>query len=126
MAANSSASSGHEDVSPASFYSGSATANTCSYTVESGDTLWKIAQAVYGDGSAYPKIIEKNKDKYTNIASVLAVGQELTFDCQSNSAVQGASDTRIDEKPVASSADSQGQQPSETKSSKWWNPLSWF
>jgi nucleoid-associated protein YgaU len=30
------------------------------YTVESGDTLWKISQEVYGDGSKYMKIFEAN------------------------------------------------------------------
>jgi LysM repeat protein len=30
------------------------------YTVESGDTLWKIAQNMYGDGSKYMKIFEAN------------------------------------------------------------------
>lgn len=31
------------------------------YTVESGDTLWKIADEHYGDGSKYPEIFEANK-----------------------------------------------------------------
>jgi nucleoid-associated protein YgaU len=30
------------------------------YTVQSGDTLWKISQDVYGDGSKYMKIFEAN------------------------------------------------------------------
>lgn len=30
------------------------------YTVQSGDTLWKISQEVYGDGSKYMKIFEAN------------------------------------------------------------------
>lgn len=32
------------------------------YTVESGDTLWKIASTHYGSGSDYLKIFEANKD----------------------------------------------------------------
>jgi len=32
------------------------------YTVQSGDTLWKISQEVYGDGSRYKKIFEANTD----------------------------------------------------------------
>ena len=31
------------------------------YTVVSGDTLWKIASAHYGDGNKYPGIFEANK-----------------------------------------------------------------
>ena len=31
------------------------------YTVESGDTLWKIADQHYGNGSKYPVIFEANK-----------------------------------------------------------------
>jgi len=32
------------------------------YTVVSGDTLWKIAERVYGNGSQYMKIYEANTD----------------------------------------------------------------
>ena len=31
------------------------------YVVESGDTLWAIATATYGDGNRYPEIFEANK-----------------------------------------------------------------
>lgn len=31
------------------------------YVVESGDTLWAIANAAYGDGNRYPEIFEANK-----------------------------------------------------------------
>lgn len=33
-----------------------------SYTVSSGDSLWKIAQKQYGDGSKWKKIYDANKD----------------------------------------------------------------
>ncbi len=33
-----------------------------SYTVQSGDTLWNIAETVYGDGSKYSKIFDANTD----------------------------------------------------------------
>ena len=32
------------------------------YTVQSGDTLWSIAESVYGDGSKYLKIFDANTD----------------------------------------------------------------
>ena len=46
------------------------------YTVKSGDCLWNIAKAIYGDGSKYTKIYEANKDKITN-ANLIYVGQVL-------------------------------------------------
>jgi len=36
-------------------------ATTAFYTVEKGDTLWKIASAHYNDGAKYPVIFEANK-----------------------------------------------------------------
>lgn len=36
-------------------------ASTTFYTVEKGDTLWKIAASQYDDGSKYPIIFEANK-----------------------------------------------------------------
>jgi nucleoid-associated protein YgaU len=33
------------------------------YTVEKGDTLFKIAHKFYGDGKLWPKIFDANKDK---------------------------------------------------------------
>jgi nucleoid-associated protein YgaU len=36
------------------------------HTVVSGDTLWAIAQKVYGDGGRYPEIFEANKPMLTN------------------------------------------------------------
>jgi nucleoid-associated protein YgaU len=37
-----------------------------SYTVQKGDTLWKIAKEFYGKGSAWPRIHEANKDLIKN------------------------------------------------------------
>lgn len=32
------------------------------YVIEKGDTLWKIADQAYGDGSKYTKIVEVNRE----------------------------------------------------------------
>ena len=36
------------------------------YTVQKGDTLWKIAKQFYGNGNQYPKIVSANSDKIKN------------------------------------------------------------
>lgn len=46
------------------------------YTVVSGDTLWKIAQRVYGDGSRYMEIFEANTDVLEQPDHILP-GQQL-------------------------------------------------
>jgi len=43
-----------------------------SYTVKSGDTLWEIAEGVYGDGTQWTKILEANK----NDVGLLVNGQQ--------------------------------------------------
>lgn len=102
------------------------TPNICSYTVESGDTLWNIAKQIYGDATAYPQIIQKNKDKYPSIESKLSIGQELTF-CDS---------TQIQKNPESNSNQQTQPQPQNTQPQldtnppvgrfRWWNPFSWF
>lgn len=42
--------------------SGAVEGGARTYTVESGDTLWKISEAHYGSGSKYMKIFEANSD----------------------------------------------------------------
>jgi nucleoid-associated protein YgaU len=49
---------------------------TKTYTVQAGDTLGKIAQELYGDGSRWTEIYEANKDQIADPNSI-EVGQEL-------------------------------------------------
>ena len=49
------------------------------YTVASGDSLWKIAQQFYGNGSQYPKIIAANPDRLKNDKSVIHPGDVLVI-----------------------------------------------
>jgi nucleoid-associated protein YgaU len=44
----------------------------CTYTVQSGDTLFDIAQANYGDGSQYQKIVDANKDQNVTPSTLMA------------------------------------------------------
>ena len=48
------------------------------YTVQSGDTLSKIAKAHLGDANAYMKIFDANKDKLSD-PDKIQVGQVLTI-----------------------------------------------
>jgi nucleoid-associated protein YgaU len=47
-----------------------------SYTVQPGDTLFKIAEDAYGDGKDYPKIFDANRDQLDSPDHILP-GQEL-------------------------------------------------
>lgn len=50
-------------------YSGAAAASSAggkSYYIKSGDSLWKIAKAVYGDGTKWKDIYEANKNVIEN------------------------------------------------------------
>jgi len=44
--------------------------------VKRGDTLWKIAENYYGDGSLYMKIFEANRDLLKD-PNLIQVGQKL-------------------------------------------------
>lgn len=48
------------------------------YTVQKGDTLWKIAKKFYDDGSKYPVIHNANKDKIDN-PNLIYPGQVLVI-----------------------------------------------
>ncbi|MBP7764907.1 MAG: LysM peptidoglycan-binding domain-containing protein [Deltaproteobacteria bacterium] len=46
------------------------------HEVKKGDTLWKISEKYYGDGSLYKKIFEANRDILKN-PDMIQVGQKL-------------------------------------------------
>ena len=48
------------------------------HEVKPGDTLWKIAEQYYGDGSLYTQIFEANKDKMSD-PDKLKAGIELVI-----------------------------------------------
>lgn len=54
--------------SPASTSPAAQSSGNGSYTVVSGDSLWKIASRYLGDGSRYWDLVEANKAKYPSLA----------------------------------------------------------
>jgi nucleoid-associated protein YgaU len=46
------------------------------YTVKSGDSLWRIAKNHYGDGAMYMQIFYANRDKISD-PDMIQIGQEL-------------------------------------------------
>ena len=56
---------------------GTASVSGDTYTVAAGDSLWKIAVAVYGDGNKWSVIYKLNSDKLSD-ANVIRPGQTIT------------------------------------------------
>lgn len=52
--------------------------NDTTYTVKSGDSLSKIAKAIYGDGTEWRRIFDANRDKLNN-PDLIHPGQVLTI-----------------------------------------------
>lgn len=105
-------------------YNSTSKPNVCSYTVESGDSLWSIAKKVYGDAAAYPQIIENNKDKYTDIEAKLSIGQALTFGCQDNQTQQNTENNSSTDN-ANQQLQPQPQSQDQSKTFQWWNPFTW-
>lgn len=57
---------------------GGATSGGQTYTVQSGDTLSKIAKQFYGDANRYMDIFNANTDKLSD-PNKIQVGQELNI-----------------------------------------------
>lgn len=49
------------------------------YTVQKGDSLWKIAEKMLGKGADYPKIIAANPDRLKDEKSVIHPGDVLVI-----------------------------------------------
>ena len=60
------------------------------YKVLSGDTLWKIADEIYGDGGKWNVIYEANKDKLSSPGSIIP-GQKLVIPASVESAADKVS-----------------------------------
>lgn len=52
-----------------------------SYTVKSGDSLWKISEQMYGNGNDWRRIYDANKDRIQN-PDVIQPGWVLTIPAQ--------------------------------------------
>jgi nucleoid-associated protein YgaU len=60
-------------------HQGQQQADVETYTVKSGDSLWKIAKNHYGDGNEYMKIFYANRDKMESPDSVIHPGDVLNL-----------------------------------------------
>jgi nucleoid-associated protein YgaU len=54
-------------------------AGGATYFTSAGDTLWHVAEVMYGDGSRWPEIYEADKKLIGNDPDKLGVGLELNI-----------------------------------------------
>lgn len=78
-----------EDGGPRETQSGNTTSTNDTYTVQAGDSLWAIAEKVYGSGAYYTKLMTLNGLTNSNIM----VGQVLKIKSNTQSVSQPAQST---------------------------------
>ena len=59
--------------------SGKKVADISEYTVEKGDSLWKIAEKIYGDGYNWVKIYQANQEKIGANPGLIFAGTVLAI-----------------------------------------------
>ena len=79
-------------------------ATETTYKVSSGDTLWKIADKLYGDGEKWKVIYEANKDKLSSPGTIIP-GQELVIPASGGSSPDKSSKAKSKDKAKNSSKD---------------------
>ena len=86
-------STGNTGSSNATISTANGTAEVVEYTVEAGDTLWKIAQKYYGSGTYWTKLYADNADTISNPDKIY-VGQKIKiYPIQSTATTAGAEGT---------------------------------
>lgn len=78
-------------------------------TVQEGDSLWKIADAVYGDGHFWTQIYEENKERIGGDANLIVSGTDLEITVNASQADYAAEgETREQEKDFLAKGREQG------------------
>ena len=83
------------------------------YKVSSGDTLWKIADKLYGDGEKWKVIYEANKDKLSSPGTIIP-GQELVIPASGGSSPDKSSKDSSKKKSKDSSKDDSKKKPKDS------------
>jgi nucleoid-associated protein YgaU len=65
--------------------------STQKYTVQAGDTLFNIAEKIYGNGNRWSEIYESNRDVIGDKSEQIQVGMVLTIPGQNQSGGAGKS-----------------------------------